>query len=114
MSKMLLEDTPAKREWLFYDEMTDESQFVTEWKDVGDVIERNKAIQGKDAGKSKSGDLHYVGSIPLALVEKWKTEEGIDAFNPDHWQAVARKLDSNEFSGLRVNMGRLGVRKKMY
>ena len=114
MTKLLLEDTPEKREWFLYDDMTGEIVQQTEWKAVDAVIDRNKAIQGKDAGKSKTGEFHYVGSIPLALIEKWRTEEGIDAFDPAHWDAIARKLDSNEYSHLRVNTGRIGTRKKMF
>lgn len=114
MDMRILEDTPEKRELFGYDEMTGESVIRTEWKNAGAVLDRNKAVQGKDAGKSKSGEFHFVGSIPLGLVQKWKEEEGIDAFNPDHWPAIARKLDSNEYTSLRINTGRVGIKKKMW
>ena len=33
---------------------------------------------------------------------KWLTEDGIDIYNRDHWKAVKKKLNSNEYRYLKT------------
>lgn len=76
-------------------------------QDVAPILDRNKALANDGDGYSASRDIRRVASIPLVLVEKWKNEEGIDLFNPDHLPAVRRKLNSPEYQYLRTAPGRL-------
>jgi hypothetical protein len=43
----------------------------------------------------------------MIIIEKWKVEEGIDVFNPDHINRVRAKLNSNEYKYLRTSSGRI-------
>lgn len=76
-------------------------------QDVELLLERNKALCTADAGWNRSRDLRRAASIPLAVVEKWLNEEGIDVFDPNHAAAVRRKLNSSEYAHLRTAPGRL-------
>ena len=48
-----------------------------------------------------------VASVPLFLIDKWRIEEGLDYFNPDHQPALLARYNSNEYSKLRTAPGRL-------
>jgi hypothetical protein len=76
-------------------------------EDVEPVLERNKALYTDGDGYSPSREWRRAASIPLALVEKWKNELGVDIFNPDHLPAIRRLLNSNEYLYLRTAPGRL-------
>lgn len=78
-------------------------------QDVSGLVEQNKAMRNAGDGYTKSREMRRVASIPMILIEKWKNEEGIDVFNPDHAVAVARKLNSSDFAFLRTADGTLGV-----
>lgn len=116
MTRRLLEDLPDRTEWFNgYDEETDTTSITVEYKDTHKVLEHNKAIQGKDAGKVKDDDAPgwwHVARIPPYLVDKW-AREGFDVFDPNNGPEVLRRLDSNEYRHLRVNTGVIGVRKAM-
>jgi hypothetical protein len=78
------------------------------YQDVEAVLDRNHAIQA--AGRSAwaaDPDMHFVGSIPVNIAEKWKNELGVNLYDPNHEDAVKRLLNSNEWSKLRAGGGRL-------
>lgn len=75
--------------------------------DVEPILEHNKALAASGDGYSPSRELRRAASIPMAIVEKWKNELGVDVFNPDHLPAVRRLLNSNEYLYLRTAPGRL-------
>lgn len=75
--------------------------------DVEPILEHNKALHALNDGYSPSREWRRAASIPLAVVEKWKNELGVDLFNPDHRPAVRRLLNSNEYAFLRTAPGRL-------
>jgi hypothetical protein len=81
--------------------------------DVAPILEHNKALQNANDGWSPSKEMRRAFSIPLALIEKWRVEEGVNAFDsafdPDVAAWVARKLNSSEYAHLRTAPGRLGV-----
>lgn len=89
------------------EEDSDGSLIVHRLADVEPLLEANKALQTSGDGYTPSRDLRRAASIPLAIVEKWKNELGIDVFNPDHIGAVRRLLNSNEYAFLRTAPGRL-------
>lgn len=72
-------------------------------QDCEPIIEMNKAKQS--AGRdyyAKDKDMWRVASIPVGVQMKWLIEEGIDVLNQDHWPAVKKKLNSNEWRYLRT------------
>jgi hypothetical protein len=75
--------------------------------DVEPILEANKALAASGDGYSPSRELRRAASIPMAVIEKWKNELGVDVFNPDHRPAVRRLLNSNEYAFLRTAPGRL-------
>jgi hypothetical protein len=76
-------------------------------EDVEPILEANKALFNEDDGYSPSREWRRAASVPLALVEKWKNELGVDIFNPDHLPKVRELLDSNEYRFLRTAPGTL-------
>ena len=58
----------------------------------------------KEKGIKKS--FLQIARIPIALILKWKVEEGIEVFNPQHKKAVMRKLHDPEYRYLRTVSGR--------
>lgn len=75
--------------------------------DVEPILERNKALAASGDGYTPSRELRRAASIPMAIIEKWRNELGVDVFNQDHMPAVRRLLNSNEYAFLRTAPGRL-------
>jgi len=75
--------------------------------DVEPILEHNKALATSGDGYTPSREMRRAASIPLAIVEKWKNELGVDVLNPDHMPAVRRLLNSSEYAFLRTAPGRL-------
>jgi hypothetical protein len=75
--------------------------------DVEPILEHNKALYSMNDGYSPGREWRRAASIPLAIVEKWKNEYGVDVFNPDHREGVKRLLNSSEWRYLRTAPGRL-------
>lgn len=71
--------------------------------DVQPVLDANKEAQNHCDPNSPTGELRLVARIPPIFVQKWFNEEGIDYYNPDHQEAVDRKLNSNEYRWLRTD-----------
>lgn len=76
-------------------------------QDLTPVIEQNKADMSMSGEFKPNPDLQRKAFIPDMLIAKWLNEEGIDVWNPDHWSAVKRKLNSNEYAYLRTAPGRI-------
>ena len=109
MHRRLLDHDPVSglTEYHSYDPATDTTVIETV-QDVAPVLERNKALQNADdGGWSPTRELRRAASIPDILVLKWRNEEGIDVFDPNHWPAVKRKLNSSEYRWLRTAPGTL-------
>lgn len=85
----------------------DGSLIVHREADVEPLLEINKALQTSGDGYTPSREMRRAASIPLAIIEKWKNELGVDVFDPDHIGAVRRLLNSNEYRHLRTAPGRL-------
>lgn len=76
-------------------------------EDVEPALEHNKALYSFNDGYSPSREWRRAASIPMAIIEKWKNELGVDVFDPDHLPAVRRLLNSSEYLYLRTAPGRL-------
>lgn len=88
-------------------EDSDGSLIVHREADVEPLLEANKALYTSGDGYSPSREWRRAASIPMAIIEKWRNELGVDVFNPDHKPAVRRLLNSNEYAFLRTAPGRL-------
>ena len=73
------------------------------------IFDNNKRMATHNDGYSQSRELRRVASIPFSLILKWKNEEGWDAFDPEHADKLAQKLNSSEYQYLRTAEGRIGV-----
>lgn len=83
----------------------DEGTVEVRYEDVsgGQIIEENKAADTLN----KRGDMWHVGHVPASVGLKWLAEEGIDMWNPEHWDAVKRKLMDSDYRHLVPGMNRL-------
>ncbi len=109
MQKRLLASDPAigLTEYHHYESVTDRTVIETV-QDVEPILERNKALQNDDAGGwSPTRELRRAATIPDIVILKWRREDGIDVYDPDHWPAVKRKLNSSEYRWLRTAPGTL-------
>ncbi len=77
--------------------------------EVAPVLELNQAMRLHNDGYSPSREMRRVASIPLALIEKWKLEEGWDAMDPACADKLAQKLMDPDYSALRTADGRVGL-----
>ena len=93
----------------YWIENGDGSVTVRREQDVDGILDLNKAQANTNDGYSGSREMRRVAQIPLILIQKWKEEEGWDAFNPDHAHKLAEKLNSNEYMWLRTAEGHLGT-----
>lgn len=85
----------------------DGSLIVHREADVEPILELNKALAASGDGYTPSRELRRVASIPMAIIEKWRNELGVDVLNPDHMPKVRQLLNSNEYAFLRTAPGRL-------
>jgi hypothetical protein len=88
-------------------EDSDGSLIVHREADVEPLLEANKALYTSGDGYSPSREWRRAASVPMAIIEKWQNELGVDVFNPDHKEAVRRLLNSSEYLYLRTAPGRL-------
>jgi hypothetical protein len=109
-NKRLLEFDPFSRISTFheYDHETKVTTLTTTC-DVAPILEQNKR-EYNDVDQKKIGlkaEMLKVASIPMAVIEKWRIEDGIDVFNKNHAGAVERKLNDPEWRFLRTAPGRV-------
>lgn len=105
MKWRLLDYDPETRtsQHFAYEEAGDKWHIRTT-QDVEPYLDLNKALQNEDdrGYTDKAREWRHAARIPNLVIEKWLKEENIDVFNPDHWPAVQRKLNSNEYRYLRT------------
>lgn len=101
MTERLLDVDPLSglRTYHSYDEASDTTSLRYE-EDVEPLLDRNKARANEASGPM--GDMVHVASIPPSIQLKWLVEKGVDIFNKDHAQAVAKLLDDPEWRYLKV------------
>ena len=107
MSKLLGVNESGGVENFVYDHTNDVGMVQTTY-DLTAVIDMNKERQNDGTnGWTKSRDMKHQAFIPNALIEKWMVEEGINAYNKDHWPAIRRKLNDPDYAFLRTSKGRM-------
>lgn len=68
--------------------------------DVGEIIDLNKAMANENDGYTPSREMRRIGSIPLALVNKWLIEDGVNVFLPENADFLRRKLLDSDYRDL--------------
>lgn len=83
----------------------EEGTVEIQYEDVsgGQVIEENKQAEGIN----KRSEVWHVGHIPASVGMKWLVEEGVDMWNPDHIDAVTRKLMDSDYRYLVPGCNRI-------
>lgn len=100
MTKRLLDYDPATgmKTWHSYDETEDRTILEYE-QDCQAILDQNK--HDLNHAEHKTGDGFHAARIPSVVMLKWLTEYGVDVMNKDHWPAVRRLLNSNEWMHLK-------------
>lgn len=84
-------------------------------EDLQPLLDRNKVFQnhGDMRWGDEFGDMNLgvkmVATIPMVVIDLWRTKYGIDYFDPDPevQKRIDRLLDSNEWRYLRTDNSRL-------
>ena len=82
----------------------DEGGYIEHRQDVDPILDANRAERNEFRGYKGDG-FHKFASIPNVVITKWWVDYGIDAFNPDHAEAVKRLLNDPEWRYLRTTEG---------
>lgn len=90
----------------FFRDNEDGTYTVWSTQDNDPILERNRAMANHNDGWSPSRDLRREGSIPLALIEQWKREDGVNVLHRDGADYLKRKLNDYDFSYLRTSPGK--------
>jgi len=85
-----------------YDEETN-TVILKRTCDITAIIDANKARQSeRDGGWVGQGrDMRLAAQIPIELAYKWLVEKGVSCWRKDHWPAVRKLLNSNEYRDTR-------------
>ena len=70
-------------------------------QDISPVLEMNKRLQNDRAGRMGDG-MEKVATIPTHIIFEWITKHGINLYNPNHQEGVARLLNSSDYRWLKV------------
>lgn len=100
-------DTRTGMTTSYHQDAVTDAVTIARCQDVEAILDHNKALATHDDGYSADRGLRRAASIPLAVVEKWMTEYGVDVLDPEHGPAVKKLLNSNEWAHLRTAPGRL-------
>lgn len=84
---------------------------VCQQDNIQDCLDANVADHNEttDGNYNAASGWTKVASIPLWLLEKWKTEEGLDWYrwNEDDKVGIIRKLNDIEYLKLRTRKGKI-------
>jgi hypothetical protein len=80
----------------------DEQDSVIVKTEIADrsVLDRNRALQSEDF--DRRSDLWHAASIPTSVMYEWLTRFGVNAWNPDHMDAVKKLLNSSDYRWCKV------------
>ena len=79
---------------------------IRKTQDVEPIFDNNKRLMNDGDGYSPSRDMRRVAIIPNVIIEQW-IREGVNIFDPNHKDAIRRKLNSSEYAHLRTAPGQL-------
>jgi IS1 family transposase len=97
----ILDLDPITDTWETYEyDENDDQVIVKRFQDVEPVLNLNKRMQSMPWSRAET--MWHAASIPNIVVEKWLREHGVNVLRRDHWPAVRRLLNSNEYRYLRA------------
>ncbi len=104
-ARLLFNHDPQTGMTEWFDEVDDNTFMIVTEQDCSAFIEHNKRLQNEPL--NKRGEMWRVGTIPNVIAMKWKTEEGLDIFDPNAAKDVDKKLNDPEWKWLRNSEFRL-------
>ncbi|MBV8190853.1 MAG: hypothetical protein JOY64_21515 [Alphaproteobacteria bacterium] len=69
------------------------------------LLDLNREAQSHCDPYNSGRDVRMVARIPLVIVAKWRSELGVDYWNPDHQAKVDALLNDPEWRWLRTDEG---------
>lgn len=102
MKKFLLDVDPLAGVRQYFAVDSDGQEYLIDEVDDTDtltVLDRNRQMEGAGMGK----DMRLAASVPIAVQYEWLDKFGVNMWDPNHKQAVAKLLNSNEYRFLRIN-----------
>jgi hypothetical protein len=93
-----------------FDDTTNKTIIKSCQPNINDCLALNRAMLNAERHSSAlcPGDaMVCVAKVPIWLIEKWRLEDGLDYFNPDHQPRLLARFNSNEYEDLRTAPGRL-------
>lgn len=101
--KRILDHDPLTGITEVFESLEDGGFAIHTHQDCEPIIEANKAKQSMGrAYYAADPDGWRVASIPATVQLKWLTEHGVDVMQREHWPAVRRLLNSNEWRYLKT------------
>lgn len=64
------------------------------------LLDQNKAMQNEDF--DRKSEMWHAASIPTSVMFEWLTKFGVNAWNPEHSDAVKKLLNSSEYRWCKV------------
>jgi hypothetical protein len=89
---------------------SDGKMIIRSLQNVDPIIDHNKEMMNHgDIASTIGGLARRYAQIPLNIVYQWLVEDGLDVFDPDHQERLARKLNDPDYRYLRTHKGHMGV-----
>lgn len=80
-------------------------------QDVEGILDINK--DARNHGRASPGGKslgRHVATVPNSIIYKWLSEDGVDVYDSDHQDGIAKKLNDPDWAYLRVdNRSHIGV-----
>lgn len=82
----------------------DGSVHLDGYQQVNHILDANGQAYNENAGWNADKSMRRAASIPMALMTKWKEEEGFDVLRAvkDDPKSLAKRLNSSDFLKLRT------------
>ena len=64
------------------------------------LMDRNKKLQSESF--DRRSEMWHAASVPAEVMYEWLTKYGVNAWNPEHSDAVKKLLNSNEYRWCKV------------
>ncbi|TWA73359.1 hypothetical protein FBZ85_11651 [Azospirillum brasilense] len=92
--------------------LPDGSFLIEQRQDVGAALDRNKAMANAGDGYSADRSLKRQAFIPDIVAMKWLNEDGLNVYDPDHADAVWKRLHDPDWRYLLTAPGDIIASKK--
>lgn len=105
MKKQLSYNPATGMEVMFHDE--GDRFFIEHRQDISNYLALNKASRDAHENYLQKGVEHYlIASFPPVEVVRIRDEYGLDIFNPEHKEDIARKiLNNSDYQHVRTTPG---------